>query len=45
VLYCNDGDWVENCTALIEDFSGELRLISGLELPTPSLELVYPQAA
>jgi UDP-2,3-diacylglucosamine pyrophosphatase LpxH len=45
VLYCNDGDWVENCTALIEDFSGELRLISGLEPLAPSLELVYPQAA
>ena len=26
VLYCNDGDWVEHCTALIEDRSGELRL-------------------
>ena len=20
VLYCNDGDWVESCTALTEDF-------------------------
>jgi hypothetical protein len=26
VLYCNDGDWVENCTALIETQSGELQL-------------------
>jgi UDP-2,3-diacylglucosamine pyrophosphatase LpxH len=26
VLYCNDGDWVEHCTALIEDRNGELRL-------------------
>ena len=26
VLYCNDGDWVENCTALVEDHSGELEL-------------------
>lgn len=26
VLYCNDGDWVEHCTALIEDRSGALRL-------------------
>jgi UDP-2,3-diacylglucosamine pyrophosphatase LpxH len=26
VLYCNDGDWVENCTALIELQSGELQL-------------------
>lgn len=28
VLYCNDGDWVESCTALIEDQSGALRLWS-----------------
>ena len=27
ILYCNDGDWVENCTALVEDFNGQLRLI------------------
>jgi UDP-2,3-diacylglucosamine pyrophosphatase LpxH len=26
VLYCNDGDWVEHCTALVEDRSGELEL-------------------
>jgi UDP-2,3-diacylglucosamine pyrophosphatase LpxH len=26
VLYCNDGDWVEHCTALIEDRDGELQL-------------------
>ncbi len=26
VRYCNTGDWVENCSALIEDRSGELRL-------------------
>jgi UDP-2,3-diacylglucosamine pyrophosphatase LpxH len=27
VLYCNDGDWVENCTALLEDRQGQLHLI------------------
>jgi UDP-2,3-diacylglucosamine pyrophosphatase LpxH len=27
VLYCNDGDWVEGCTSLVEDMNGELRLI------------------
>lgn len=27
VVYCNAGDWVENCTALIEDHSGSLHLI------------------
>jgi UDP-2,3-diacylglucosamine pyrophosphatase LpxH len=25
-IYCNTGDWVESCSALIEDASGELRL-------------------
>jgi UDP-2,3-diacylglucosamine pyrophosphatase LpxH len=28
VQYCNTGDWVENCTALVEDLGGELRLLS-----------------
>lgn len=27
VLYCNDGDWVEHCTALAETSTGQLRLI------------------
>lgn len=27
VLYCNDGDWVEHCTALVERFDGRLQLI------------------
>jgi UDP-2,3-diacylglucosamine pyrophosphatase LpxH len=26
LLYCNDGDWVDSCSALIEDRSGELEL-------------------
>lgn len=26
VTYCNTGDWVENCTALIEEFDGTLRI-------------------
>jgi UDP-2,3-diacylglucosamine pyrophosphatase LpxH len=28
VLYCNDGDWVESCTALVEDMNGRLALSS-----------------
>ncbi|MCW5573033.1 MAG: UDP-2,3-diacylglucosamine diphosphatase [Steroidobacteraceae bacterium] len=32
VLYCNDGDWVESCTALAEDFNGRLRLTGWNEL-------------
>lgn len=31
VLYCNDGDWVENCTALTEDFSGRFALLRWTE--------------
>jgi len=27
VLYANDGDWVESCTALVEDYEGNLTLI------------------
>jgi UDP-2,3-diacylglucosamine pyrophosphatase LpxH len=26
VVYCNTGDWVESCSALIEDAHGELRV-------------------
>ncbi|MGH7462398.1 MAG: UDP-2,3-diacylglucosamine diphosphatase, partial [Longimicrobiales bacterium] len=28
ITYCNDGDWVESLSALVEDFSGELRLVT-----------------
>lgn len=27
ILYCNDGDWVESLSALVEDMNGELRII------------------
>ena len=27
VLYCNDGDWVESCTALVEHFDGRLEIV------------------
>jgi UDP-2,3-diacylglucosamine pyrophosphatase LpxH len=27
VVYCNDGDWVESCTALIEDARGRLEIV------------------
>lgn len=27
ILYCNDGDWVESCTALVEHFDGRLEII------------------
>ncbi|WP_145390288.1 UDP-2,3-diacylglucosamine diphosphatase [Stieleria neptunia] len=28
VLYCNTGDWVENCTGLVERHNGNLELVS-----------------
>ena len=27
LLYCNDGDWVESLTALVEDYAGVLRIV------------------
>ena len=27
MLYCNDGDWVESCTALVEHFDGSLAIV------------------
>ena len=40
ILYCNDGDWVESCTSLVEDMSGKLRLIDW-----PKLRHEVPAAA
>jgi len=46
VLYLNDGDWVEHCTALIEDDTGAMELIHWSEQTTAlghaSRELVQP---
>jgi UDP-2,3-diacylglucosamine pyrophosphatase LpxH len=50
VLYCNDGDWVESLTALVEHADGRLEIVDWAErmgaargtapaaLPTPALE-------
>jgi len=27
IVYCNDGDWIENCTALVEDEQGRIELL------------------
>ncbi|MEM1139301.1 MAG: UDP-2,3-diacylglucosamine diphosphatase [Pseudomonadota bacterium] len=32
LAYCNTGDWVESCTALVEDQDGRLRLVHGTEI-------------
>jgi len=31
VIYANDGDWVESCTALVEHFDGRLEVLDWLE--------------
>ncbi len=46
VLYLNDGDWVEHCTALTEDASGAMELVHWCEhrtrLARASSELLLP---
>ncbi len=32
ILYCNDGDWVESCTALVEHFDGSLEILRWIDL-------------
>jgi UDP-2,3-diacylglucosamine pyrophosphatase LpxH len=32
ILYCNDGDWVESLSALVEEASGQLRLVDWHEI-------------
>lgn len=49
VLYLNDGDWVEHCTALVEDATGAMELMHWSEqqaaLGRASRELVLPSPA
>jgi UDP-2,3-diacylglucosamine pyrophosphatase LpxH len=46
LLYCNDGDWVESCTALVEDQRGELVLIDWRRQPAfVPLDIVVSDAA
>ena len=35
ILYCNDGDWVESCTALLEDERGHLEIVHWSEQQRP----------
>jgi UDP-2,3-diacylglucosamine pyrophosphatase LpxH len=32
ILYCNDGDWVESCTALVEHYDGRLEILHWADL-------------
>jgi len=29
LLYCNDGDWTESCTVLVEHSDGQLVMLQG----------------
>jgi hypothetical protein len=40
VLYCNDGDWVESCTALVEDRNGRLAIWNWTSGDTGAVRLV-----
>jgi len=52
VLYCNDGDWVESCTALVEHADGKLEILNWAKLrgfdmlspraPEPEVEPAIP---
>ncbi|MEO1618017.1 MAG: UDP-2,3-diacylglucosamine diphosphatase [Planctomycetota bacterium] len=44
VLYCNTGDWVENCTGLIERHDGVMQLVSRYE-PDLTLSLEPREAS
>lgn len=37
LTYCNDGDWVESCTALVEHADGKLELIDWAEVQSLSM--------
>jgi UDP-2,3-diacylglucosamine pyrophosphatase LpxH len=37
VLYCNDGDWVESCTALVEHADGRLEILEWANLRSFSM--------
>jgi len=34
IHYCNDGDWVESCSALVEHFDGRLELLRWTDIST-----------
>ena len=45
IHYVNDGDWVENCSAVYEDQFGELQLLNWTELQTSVTELKMPESS
>ncbi len=47
VLYCNDGDWVESCSALVEHLDGRLEILRWAEIrgTVPIGNLSFPGGA
>lgn len=50
ILYCNDGDWVESLTALVETHDGELKIVTWQQIgdtkaPVPLPALPSPAAS
>ncbi len=45
ILYCNDGDWVESCTALAEHLDGRLEILTWTESQVAPREARHPQAS
>jgi UDP-2,3-diacylglucosamine pyrophosphatase LpxH len=44
VLYCNDGDWVESLSALVETLDGELKAIYWTVMRAPEVSVQKAQA-
>jgi UDP-2,3-diacylglucosamine pyrophosphatase LpxH len=44
ILYCNDGDWVESLTALVEDHAGRLEIVEWKTIRPAILQLVEETA-
>ncbi|HUN92941.1 MAG TPA: UDP-2,3-diacylglucosamine diphosphatase [Burkholderiaceae bacterium] len=40
MLYCNDGDWVESLTALVETLEGELRIVTWNTILAPGVPVL-----
>ena len=45
ILYCNDGDWVESLTALVEHHDGQLEIIDrGYQAALPGMRIATAPA-
>jgi UDP-2,3-diacylglucosamine pyrophosphatase LpxH len=42
VLYCNDGDWVESCSALVEHLNGRLEIVNWHSAKVASTSALVP---